>query len=38
MTGKPVAEVGKSRVGKWMSEKAFAEYLQKQGKLRSAKG
>jgi len=33
MIGKPVQEVGKSRVGKWMSEKTFAEYLQKQGKL-----
>lgn len=37
MTGKPVAEVGKGRIGKWMSEKAFAEYLQKQGKLPPAK-
>ena len=33
MTGKPVEEVDKGRVGKWMSEKTFAEYLQKQGKL-----
>ena len=38
MTGKPVQEVSKRRVGKWMSEKVFAEYLQKQGKLPATKG
>lgn len=38
MTGKPVQEVGRNRVGKWMSEKAFAEYLQRQGKLPPAEG
>lgn len=35
MTGKPVGEVGKGRVGKWMTEKDFAEYLKKAGKLPS---
>jgi len=33
MTGKPVAEVGKGRVGKWMTEKAFFDHLRKTGKL-----
>ena len=33
MTGKPVAEVGKGRVGKWMTEKAFFDHLRKAGKL-----